>query len=189
MIERFRSVTRRLWRALAGRLDAARARIAAGDGNESSQEHGSELNQAETTSQVERVDGSGPAADADSTDADRVDFSWLPPAADSSQDVRPADIGSQSEIVQRLGVTPTEFVLALLEHHDGRLEQQAFTAYTALSESSLSRLLGDLETNDLVQRFQIGSRKVVCLPENTPRRDVGHVVQDASGEPGRTPTA
>lgn len=189
MIARFRSGTRHLRRALTGRLDAARTQIAAGGGHESSHERGSESNQAGATGQVEWVDDTGPAADADSTDADRVDFSWLPPAADSPADVRPADIGSQSEIVQHLGVTPTEFVIALLEHHDGRLEQQAFTVYTALSESSLSRLLCDLETEGLVRRFQIGSRKVVCLPGNTPRREDGHGFDEATGKVSGAPTA
>lgn len=189
MIARVRSGTRHLRRSLAVGLDAVRARIAAGGGHASSRDCESNADRDGATDQVEWVDDRGPATEAERDTSDRVDFNWLPPAANPSPGVRPADIGSQSEIVEHVGLTPTEFVLALVEHHDGRIEQQAFTEYTALSESSLSRLLCDLETNDLVQRFQIGSRKVVCLPEDTPRRDVGHVGKDAPGEPSRTPTA
>lgn len=108
---------------------------------------------------------------------------WLPPEADPTPGVRPEDIDSQADIVQHVGLTPREFVIAVLHRHDGHVPQQAFTRYTDLSESSLSRLLGDLEADEQVERVQLGRQKVVCLPGKIPGD-----ASDITSEPGSETT-
>lgn len=186
------TVLHRLRRTLTTRLRGVTADEAT-DGEDASgsplEEGEAPANPADETAPATRADGAGRTVDGDPSVREVADCSWLPPAANPTAGVRPEEITTQADIVQHVGLTPGEFVLALLEHHDGRVEQQAFTEYTGFSESSLSRLLGDLEAQGLVRRFQVGCRKVVCLPENNPGRDLGHDVEEAAGEPERTPTA
>lgn len=190
-----RNLFHRLRLRLTDSLQAASSGLPTGDGSalasvaEALPLRDTGTDQATDTDPAIRADGSGATTTSEQADDGGTGYGWLPPAANPTPGVRAEDIGSQSEIVEHVGLTPGEFVVALVDHHDGRLEQQAFTEYTDLSESALSRLLGDLETRGLVQRFQLGCGKVVCLPEDAPECDTDHASQDAPRKPEPTPTA
>ncbi|ELY67544.1 helix-turn-helix transcriptional regulator [Natrinema versiforme] len=74
---------------------------------------------------------------------------------------------SRAEILE-YGLTPEEYVRAVLVEHGGRLKQQRFIDRYGWSRATLSRLLSDLEDRDVVERYRIGREKVVCLPAAVP---------------------
>lgn len=147
-----RSAFRRL-RTLADQLRAVATGESTDDESASESKRGQEDGRDAGSNPVLRADGSGRAARGEQSTTEGDGCCWLPPSADPTPGVQLEDIETQSDIVQHVGLTPGEFVLALVERNNGRVEQQAFTEYTNLSESSLSRLLGDLETRGLGQRF------------------------------------
>lgn len=83
-------------------------------------------------------------------------------------DFDPDEIERRVDMLKETGHPPAEFVTALLEAEGGDLPQQAFTDYTDLSESTVSRILQDLEEDDEIVRVEIGRQKVVFLPGEAP---------------------
>lgn len=75
-----------------------------------------------------------------------------------------------NDVLLERGLTREEYVLEILEEHDGRLRQQRIKAYTGWSAASVSRLLGRMEEAERITRFRIGNEKVVCVPDADPRK-------------------
>lgn len=75
---------------------------------------------------------------------------------------------SRTEVLE-YGMTPEEYVHAVLERHDGRLKQRRFMDDYDWSSATVSRLLSDLEDQGAVERYRLGREKVVCLPDAAPR--------------------
>lgn len=99
-----------------------------------------------------------PAGDA----AERTSFPVL--AEDTERNI--------NDLLLERGLTREEYVLELLNEHDGRLRQQRIKAYTGWSAASVSRLLGRMEDAERITRFRIGNEKVVCVPDADPRKNV-----------------
>jgi hypothetical protein len=57
-----------------------------------------------------------------------------------------------------------ERVLALLEHNDGRMKQQAVAAELDWSDAKTSQVIGKLRDADEIETFRIGRENVVSLP-------------------------
>lgn len=66
------------------------------------------------------------------------------------------------------GITPEEYVRAVLLEHGGRIKQQRFADRYGWSDATLSRLLSELEDGDAIERYRVGREKVVCLPAALP---------------------
>lgn len=66
------------------------------------------------------------------------------------------------------GITPEEYVRAVLVEHGGRIKQQRFADRYGWSDATLSRLLSELEDDDAIERYRVGREKVVCLPAAVP---------------------
>lgn len=81
-----------------------------------------------------------------------------------------SDLETRADLMSELGLTPAEFVTRLLEEKGGRLEQQAFSEYTAWSASTTSRILSDLEDDGEIARVTLGRENVVYLPDQAPAR-------------------
>lgn len=75
---------------------------------------------------------------------------------------------TRSDIIAETGMTPGEFVRALLEENGGRAYQGTICDETGLSKSATSRLLTQMEEDGTVTRISIGREKVVCLPDHEP---------------------
>lgn len=77
-----------------------------------------------------------------------------------------------NDVLLERGLTREEYVLEILDEHDGRLRQQRIKEYTGWSAASVSRLLGRMEDAERITRFRIGNEKVVCVPDADPRRAI-----------------
>ncbi|ELY86961.1 helix-turn-helix transcriptional regulator [Natrinema altunense] len=66
------------------------------------------------------------------------------------------------------GVTPEEYVRAVLIEHGGRIKQRRFAERYGWAHATLSRLLSELEERDVIDRYRLGREKVVCLPDAIP---------------------
>lgn len=64
-------------------------------------------------------------------------------------------------------MTPEDRILALLAGNEGRMWQQSIVAETRYSEATVSRLLCELEADDLVDRHWRGGEKVVVLDQES----------------------
>lgn len=83
-----------------------------------------------------------------------------------------ASIGTRADVVYETGLTPEQFVVALVEAHDGSLRQQAFTDHVDWSESLVSRVLRAMEEEGRVVRTRVGNGNVVYTPEEAPDDDL-----------------
>ncbi len=88
----------------------------------------------------------------------------------SASDGEPSDDRS----VEPFGDVPPEFlsnedrVLALLDAHDGRMQQTDVVAETGWSKSKVSRVLTQMEEEELIVRVNIGRGNVVTRPDDLP---------------------
>lgn len=112
-----------------------------------------------------------------------TDTSTAPPTPDPSSDEdvdeeAPLPVLSEetdrdiNDLLLDRGLTREEYVLEILDAHDGRLRQQRIKEYTGWSAASVSRLLGQMEDAETITRFRIGNEKVVCVPDADPRTHV-----------------
>ncbi|WP_226007706.1 helix-turn-helix transcriptional regulator [Natrinema salinisoli] len=93
-----------------------------------------------------------------------------------SDDDRPITIGivdpddgpTNRRAILENGITPEEYVRAVLLEHGGRIKQQRFADRYGWSDATLSRLLSELEDGDAIKRYRVGREKVVCLPAALP---------------------
>lgn len=83
----------------------------------------------------------------------------------------PHELRSRMDIIRKTNVYPDEYFVSLIEKEGGKLPQKAFAEYTALSSSTISRLLQEMEDDGQIVRVQIGREKIVCLPEHDPGVD------------------
>lgn len=63
--------------------------------------------------------------------------------------------------------TSEELVVALLDENGGRMWQQSIVSETGYSEAQVSRLLGRLEADDIVDRHWVRGQKVVVLDRDS----------------------
>lgn len=73
-----------------------------------------------------------------------------------------------SKVFKELGVRPQEYIVQLCDWNGGRMKQQAVVEHTGWSQSTVSRLLSDIEDDGHIVRASIGREKVVGLPERMP---------------------
>lgn len=66
------------------------------------------------------------------------------------------------------GLTPEEFVVEELRTSQGRLKQQEFCRRMNLSDSTVSVLLSQMEQEGTIDRLQLGTEKLVHLPDSPP---------------------
>nr|WP_228371034.1 MULTISPECIES: MarR family transcriptional regulator [unclassified Natrinema] len=74
---------------------------------------------------------------------------------------------NRSELLE-YGLTPEEYVRAVLIEHGGRIKQRRFAERYGWAHATLSRLLSELEERDVIDRYRLGREKVVCLPDAIP---------------------
>lgn len=79
-----------------------------------------------------------------------------------------SSLGDQPEIEYRSHSTDSATVRDLLNDNNGRMRQADIVGSTEWSKAKVSRLLGELETNEEIHRIRIGREKLVYLPEATP---------------------
>lgn len=110
---------------------------------------------------------------------------------DPSEDVGPTSAETPYDVLLNLGLTESEFVLELLEAHDGKLPQQAFVEQLDWSKSKVSRLLSDIEDDGRIVRVSIGQEKIVYTRDRAPGQDpFSHLEgDDASDESASRPAA
>jgi uncharacterized membrane protein len=77
-----------------------------------------------------------------------------------------SDSPSREEVFIETGMTPEEYLLSGLERNGGRLRQQEICEKTGWSEPTVSRLLTEMEADDLIVRYRLGRENLVCLPEH-----------------------
>lgn len=68
------------------------------------------------------------------------------------------------------GMTPAEFVHLYVRSRGGRVKQKSLTRCLPWSKSTVSRLLDTLESEDVVERVELGRENLVCTPESVPGR-------------------
>ncbi|QLG26329.1 hypothetical protein HUG10_01685 [Halorarum halophilum] len=83
-------------------------------------------------------------------------------------DYDPSKLCSRRDFVTEIGVRPEELFPQLIEEHGGTLPQKEFTEFTNLSNSTISRLLQEMEDDGRIVRVQVGRENMVCLPEHAP---------------------
>lgn len=74
------------------------------------------------------------------------------------------DVGQSVDYVE----TDAERVLKILNRHDGRIRQAQLVEVNDWSESKVSRLLSEMESNGLVSKVTIGRENIVTLPGEEP---------------------
>jgi hypothetical protein len=75
---------------------------------------------------------------------------------------------SKQELGMELGLQPHEFLAWLVRYSGGRMWQTELVETTGWSKSTVSRYLGSLESNGVVERVRIGRRKLVGVPGRMP---------------------
>ena len=73
---------------------------------------------------------------------------------------------SRSEVLE-YGVSPAEYVRAVVAEHGGRMKQRRFVDEYGWSASTVSRLLSELEDGGAIDRYRVGREKVVAVPGAT----------------------
>ncbi len=73
-----------------------------------------------------------------------------------------------STVLVETGLRPDDFLVAVVRHEGGRVWQGEIKEATGWSAATVSRKLSKLESDDRIQRRQMGRRKLVFLPEETP---------------------
>lgn len=90
-------------------------------------------------------------------------------AADGTDDhVRTEESTDADSDLQPFVLTPGEEVLQLLRRNSGRLNQGELVEALDWSPATVSRRLGEMEADGQLVRYQIGRRKIVCLPDCQP---------------------
>jgi hypothetical protein len=120
-----------------------RSRSGAGDGVGSADGSGGDAGAA--------APGSGRDASADPHDAD----------AETYHDADESAAPWTDELLSN-----EERVLALLEHNDGRMKQQAIAAELEWSDAKTSQVIGKMRDADAVETFRIGRENVVSFPDD-----------------------
>lgn len=75
---------------------------------------------------------------------------------------------SKLEVRIELGLQPHEFLAWLVRDAGGRMWQADMVEATGWSKSTVSRYLDSLESDDIVERVQVGRRKLVGTPGELP---------------------
>ena len=109
---------------------------------------------------------SGPNAGAREGAAAEVGSRSVEAAAGTGEDASVP--GSDDADLHPLAMTPSEEVLALLGGNGGRIGQGDVVDAFDWSPATVSRRLGEMEAAGDVVRYQVGRRKVVCLPDACP---------------------
>lgn len=122
----------------------------------------------EVTSRATNRDAPGNGSDVGSADDGSTDDDSDAGSSLANGAVDPDDGPTSRAEILEYGLTPAEYVRAVLVDHGGRLKQQRFIDRYGWSRATLSRLLSDLEDRDVVERYRIGREKVVCLPAAVP---------------------
>lgn len=129
------------------------------------------------SSLVSRETGDGSPATGDDEDASPPGSDAAIPGPDAAAEIRlddvdPADLESLGDVIEVLGMTPQSFVLRLVEEGGGRIRQQEICESTNWSESTITRLLQDMEESGLIVRVQVGREKLVYPPGDSPVDDL-----------------
>ena len=145
-----------LWRRSQGSVDGGRGDVtsasetAPGAGGEAAAT-------AEADARPYGVEAAGGDTDTDA-DADAEEDE----RADTADDERDGE-GTAAPWEDDL-LSNEERVLALLDHHDGRMKQQAVAAELDWSDAKTSQVIGKLRDAEEVETFRLGRENVVALP-------------------------
>jgi hypothetical protein len=116
---------------------------------------------------VDSIDTAPPRAGDDVSDAATATAAADTDGADDTDteesDVATADDEPPDPWEDEL-LSNEERVLALLEHNDGRMKQQAVAAELDWSDAKTSQVIGKLRDADEIETFRIGRENVVSLP-------------------------
>lgn len=98
--------------------------------------------------------------------------SWLPSIsrAPGERSGRSGIENRSSFSVDERSVAKEERVHHLLEVNGGRMYQADVVESTAMSKSTVSRVLGEMEQEEEIVRHAVGRQKVVCNPQGVPER-------------------
>ncbi|QCS41876.1 MarR family transcriptional regulator [Natrinema versiforme] len=122
----------------------------------------------EDTSRTATGEAPGEDSDAGAADGGPTDDESDGGSSIANGAVDPDDGPTSRAEILEYGLTPAEYVRAVLVEHGGRIKQQRFIDRYGWSRATLSRLLSDLEGRDVVERYRIGREKIVCLPAAVP---------------------
>ena len=86
----------------------------------------------------------------------------------SWQDLVEQEEVSKQDVQLELGLQPHEFLVWLVRYSDGHMWQAEMVETTGWSKSTVSRYLDTLESSGLVERIQVGRRKLVGVPGEMP---------------------
>lgn len=93
---------------------------------------------------------------------DQVEEEQDPVADELPRPARP------TETYVQLGMSPEDYLVRLARARGGRLKQQQIVEATGWSEPTVSRLLSKMEDRGRIVRVQVGTEKVVGLPDAMP---------------------
>lgn len=80
----------------------------------------------------------------------------------------PNSIGTEADTDRQEFVTDRERVRRLLEENGGRMKQSEIVHSVNWSKAKVSRLLADLEEDDLITKLRLGRENLICLPGHEP---------------------
>jgi hypothetical protein len=92
----------------------------------------------------------------------------------------PRAYASKTELVAETGVSPRDYLRAVLEAHDGRLSQRDMCEHTGWSSSTISCLLGQMDDRGDVVQIRLGRETLVFLPDAVP--DIRDRERESPGE-------
>lgn len=75
---------------------------------------------------------------------------------------------SEVELLLEEGATPEAYFIERIAENDGRVRQKTLVAKSGLSESTVSRMLSEMESEGSILRHRIGRENIVCLPGSEP---------------------
>ncbi|MFC4357667.1 helix-turn-helix transcriptional regulator [Halobium salinum] len=107
------------------------------------------------------------------------------PEPDGGADGEADERGTRSEadLLLEEEMTPRSFLHHLVERAGGRTRQKHLVAESQLPESTVSRLLTDLEAEEHLVRHRVGRENVVCLPGDEPVHFDPETAASATVEP------
>lgn len=91
-----------------------------------------------------------------------------PSRDDDPQQPPSSDPAVPSNVFEELGVRPEDYIVQLCRWNGGRMKQQGVVEHTGWSQSTVSRVLSDIEDDGHIVRASMGREKVVALPERMP---------------------
>lgn len=131
---------------------------------------GSQQPDAEPEGATRVEDGDTGAATADHAGGGVTDGATTPgrDGASPARELVEESPVSKLEVRLEFGLSPAEFLVCVVRDEGGRTWQDVLVERTGWPTSTVSRHLCSLESDGVIERIQIGRRKLVCVPGELP---------------------